>query len=61
MLLTLRTQLFRATSLVTTAIGLGIVVAGIATQPVMSLFCGSISSTSAWILSLGAFYYGYGV
>jgi hypothetical protein len=61
MLLTLRTRLLRATSLVTTAIGLGIVVAGIATQPVMSLFCGSISSTSAWILSLGAFYYGYGV
>jgi len=58
MLLTLRTRL---TSLVTTAIGLGIVVAGIATQPVMSLFCGSISTTSAWILSLGAFYYGHGV
>ncbi|KAK1738764.1 hypothetical protein QTG54_010794 [Skeletonema marinoi] len=58
MLLTLRTRLL---SLVTTAISLGIVVAGIATQPVMSLFCGSISSTSAWILSLGAFYYGYGV
>ena len=47
--------------MVTTAIGSGIVVAGVATQPVMSLFCGSISPTSAWILSLGAFYYGYGV
>eukprot|EP00984_Skeletonema_dohrnii_P002950 scaffold1006_cov114-Skeletonema_dohrnii-CCMP3373.AAC.11 len=61
MLLTIRTQLLRATSVVTTAIGSGIVVAGISTQPVMSLFCGSISSTSAWILSLGAFYYGYNV
>jgi len=61
MLLTIKTQLLRATSVVTTAIGSGIVVAGIATQPVMSLFCGSISPTSAWILSLGAFYYGHGV
>ena len=54
---TLKTQGLRATSVVTTLIGGAIVVTGISTQPIMSLFCGSIPPAAAWIISLGAFYY----
>ena len=57
--------LMRVISFATTLVGFAIVLAGISTQPVMSLFFGSISSIVAWILSFGIFYYvnsiGYGV
>mmetsp|Transcript_18590 Transcript_18590/g.26453 ORF Transcript_18590/g.26453 Transcript_18590/m.26453 type:complete len:429 (+) Transcript_18590:47-1333(+) len=61
MIQTLKTQGLRAISGVTTLIGGAIVVLGISSQPVMSLFCGSIPNAIAWIITLGAFYYAYTV
>ena len=57
MIMTLKTKLLRANAWVTSVLGIGIAIGGITTQPVMSLFRGSISSTGAWVISLGAFYY----
>lgn len=51
----------RVISLVTSVLCLGIVIAGICTQPIMSLFFGNIPSSLAWILSFTASYYAYEV
>jgi hypothetical protein len=53
--------ILRGIALVTTVMGMMIVVAAIATQPTMSFFFGKIPSTLAWIISFGAFYYAYGI
>ena len=51
----------RAISIVASLVGAAITIAGISTQPVMSLFCGFIPSSVAWIISLGIWYYAYTV
>ena len=51
----------RAISLITSVICLMIVIAGICTQPAMSLFFGNIPSSLAWILTFTASYYAYEV
>lgn len=51
----------RIISLVTSLVSAVIVMVGISTQPIMSLFCGKIPSPLAWILSVGGFYYAYKV
>jgi hypothetical protein len=55
--------ILRGIALVTTVMGMMIVIAAIATQPqpTMSFFFGKIPSTLAWIISFGAFYYAYGI
>lgn len=53
--------ILRGIALVTSVMGLLIVVAGISTQPTMSFFFGKIPSTLAWIITYGAFYYAHAV
>ncbi len=53
--------ILRVIALVTSVMGLMIVIAAIATQPTMSFSFGKIPSTLAWIISFGAFYYAYSI
>ena len=55
--LNLNRHLKRITSLVLSVAGLIVCLAAISTQPVMTLFRGSISPNIAWIITLGVFYY----
>ena len=51
----------RLISFVSSLIGAVITIAATTTQPVISLFCGTICSSVAWVISLAIWYYAYNV